>query len=174
MKDYSKSKIYKIVCNVTGLIYVGSTCEPTLARRLAKHVGSYKIWIKHNKKYMTSFEIIKSGNYDIILVEECPCETQDQLHKRERHHIETIACVNKANPITTFLEKQEYKKQYYASNKERLAGQTKQYYENNKIHYREHAKEKLKCECGSVFAREGKSVHFKTKKHQDFIKSEEV
>ena len=36
MPDYSKGKIYKIVCNVTGLVYVGSTCEPTLARRLAK------------------------------------------------------------------------------------------------------------------------------------------
>ena len=42
MIDYSKGKIYKIVCNNTGLIYIGSTCEPTLARRLAKHVGNYK------------------------------------------------------------------------------------------------------------------------------------
>ena len=25
--DYSKAKIYKIVCNTTGLIYVGATCK---------------------------------------------------------------------------------------------------------------------------------------------------
>ena len=33
MIDYTKSKIYKIVCNTTGLIYIGSTVNK-LSRRL--------------------------------------------------------------------------------------------------------------------------------------------
>jgi hypothetical protein len=43
---YRNGKIYKIVCNITGLTYYGSTCEPTLARRLAKHRGCYNRWLK--------------------------------------------------------------------------------------------------------------------------------
>ena len=46
MVNYTLSKIYKIECNVTGLVYVGSTCEPTLAKRLTKHVGNYKSYLK--------------------------------------------------------------------------------------------------------------------------------
>ena len=36
MVNYQLGKIYKIVDNTNGNIYIGSTCEPTLARRLAK------------------------------------------------------------------------------------------------------------------------------------------
>ena len=42
MPDYNLAKIYKIVCNITGQQYIGSTCEPALARRLAGHVRSFK------------------------------------------------------------------------------------------------------------------------------------
>lgn len=35
MVNYSFAKVYKIVDNTNGNIYVGSTCEPTLARKLA-------------------------------------------------------------------------------------------------------------------------------------------
>ena len=38
VKNFQEAKIYRIVCNVTGLQYYGATCEPTLARRLSKHV----------------------------------------------------------------------------------------------------------------------------------------
>ena len=34
MRDYKDGKIYKIVCNNTGLTYYGSTCEKRLSRRL--------------------------------------------------------------------------------------------------------------------------------------------
>ena len=33
--DYSKAKIYKLVCNITGLIYVGATCKLRLCQRLS-------------------------------------------------------------------------------------------------------------------------------------------
>ena len=110
MKDYSKAKIYKIICNVSGLVYVGSTCEPTLARRLAKHVGNYKIWLKNNNySYTTSYKIIEGNDYDIVLIEEVQCETKDQLHARERYHIENLVCVNRYKPTRT---SNEYKKEY--------------------------------------------------------------
>ena len=131
MKDYSKAKIYKIVCNISGLVYFGSTCEPTLARRLAKHVGNYKVWRKDNSKtsYITSYKVIEGGNYDIILVEEVKCETQDQLHARERFYIESMECVNIVIPTRTMAE---YCKKYRVEHDDELKQKKHNFYEKNK------------------------------------------
>jgi len=69
MVNYQLGKIYKIVDNTNGNIYIGSTCEPTLARRLSQHCGEYRFYLnKEIKKNITSFQIIKNNNYDIILI----------------------------------------------------------------------------------------------------------
>ena len=49
MVNYQQGKIYKIVCNMTGMVYVGSTCEQRLSQRLARHVLNYKKFL--NAKY---------------------------------------------------------------------------------------------------------------------------
>lgn len=69
MINYQLGKIYKIVDNVTGKIYIGSTCKPTLARRLAKHISGYKYYLKSNNKYTTSFKILENDDYSIVLLE---------------------------------------------------------------------------------------------------------
>jgi hypothetical protein len=128
------------------LVYVGSTCEPTLARRLAKHVGNYKVWSKDYSKasYTTSYKIIEGGNYDIILIEEIKCETKDQLHARERYYIESQECVNKFIPTRTQKEygkiyreehkgeMKEYQKDYVKNHKEDISIKQKQYYEKHR------------------------------------------
>ena len=140
MKDYSRGKIYKIVCNISGLVYIGSTCEPTLARRLAKHVGNYKIWRNDNNKtlYMTSYKVIEGNNYDIILIEEVICESRDQLRARERYHIESIVCVNKVIPTRTT---KEYKAIYRDEHKDEI----KDYRDKHKEEI--YAKKRLVCNC---------------------------
>ena len=139
MPDYSKSKIYKIVCNKTGLQYFGSTIQ-TLAQRLAKH--------RCMSSHCTSKKIIVNGDYNIILVEEYPCESKYELEKRERFYIETNDCINKQYPTRT---KKEYEKLYREANKEKFKEYQKQYqkqyYEENKEKIKEHYqanKEKLK------------------------------
>ena len=69
MPDYNNGKIYKIECFITGEIHIGSSCEPTLARRLANHMNNYRRW-KGGKggKTMTSLDIIDHGYYKIILI----------------------------------------------------------------------------------------------------------
>jgi hypothetical protein len=62
-----------------------SPCEPTLARRLAGHVGKYQQYLKGKYHFVTSYEIIKNGNYDIILIENVKCDSKDQLTARERY-----------------------------------------------------------------------------------------
>ena len=83
--NYSQGKIYKIVDNTTDNIYIGSSCQNQLRKRLQQHVSDYKRYIEGKKGNCTSFDIIKNGNYDIILIEEYPCMNKMQLHKRESY-----------------------------------------------------------------------------------------
>lgn len=93
MVNYGLGKIYKIVGN--GLTFVGSTCEPTLARRLAGHVAHFKLFLNNKYHYVTSFEVLEGGDYDIVLLEKYPCNTKDELHARERYRTNQIDCVNR-------------------------------------------------------------------------------
>lgn len=52
MVNYDQGKIYKIVCNISGLQYIRNTCEPTLARGLAKHIDNYKSFLKEKRRYI--------------------------------------------------------------------------------------------------------------------------
>jgi hypothetical protein len=149
MPDYSNGKIYKIVCNITGDIYIGSTCEPILARRLAGHVSKYKSYLNGKSAYVTSFEIIEQGNYDIVLIELFPCDTKDQLHARESHYTQTIQCVNKIKNQGLIIKigKTSYDKQYNVDHKDRKKEYFKQYNEQRKEQqkqYREQRKEQQK------------------------------
>lgn len=99
MVNYANGKIYKIECLTTKKIYYGSTCEPTLARRLAGHVKNYKKY-KEGKKFskMLSFDILENDNYIISLVENYPCKTKDELASREKYYISMNECINKVSP----------------------------------------------------------------------------
>ena len=83
MKNYQLGKIYKIVCRITGEVYVGSTCETTLARRLVQHRSHCKKKVEENYGSNTSsFQIIIRGDYYIELLERYPCNDNDELRKK--------------------------------------------------------------------------------------------
>lgn len=50
----------------------------------------------------------------------------------------------------------------------------KTYYEKNKEYIRAHAREKILCECGSKICRADLSVHKRSQKHQNYLKSFET
>ncbi len=132
--DYKNSKIYQIICNETGLCYIGSTTQ-SLSKRLSKHKTNYKEYLENKiKSYTTSFFIIENRNYDIVLIEEYPCENKEQLHKRERYYIENMKCVNKNIPSRT-------RKEWYEENKEKHYEKSKEWRENNKEKVKEYKKE---------------------------------
>jgi len=142
--DYSKSKIYKIVCDTTGLIYIGSTIQK-LCERLRGHKAKYKGYLKGKYPFVTSFDILKNNNYKIILIENCPCNSKEELEREERQYIESIECVNKNIPGRTDKEYYEtYKdkiKENYKNNKDKINEKHKKYYEDNKDKIREKNKE---------------------------------
>ena len=174
MPDYSNGKIYKIVDNTNGNVYFGSTTKKYLSSRLAEHKGKFKMFLNQKHHFVTSFKIIENGDYDIILLENYPCETKDKLYTRERHYIETFECINKSIPNRTkkqyYIDHkeiiQEYKKKYRKYNKEKVQQADKQYYLNNK----EKLQKKYNCNCGGNYTHESKSKHLKTAKHQNYIR----
>lgn len=189
MVNYQLGKIYRIRCNITGDDYVGSTCEPILARRLAGHVSDYKLYLKGNRAYVTSFDVLQNGDYDIILIENYPCNSKDELYARERYWANQIDCVNKikGQGLICELGVQEYKKQYRHGNKEhfkeyekqryeRNKDQLKQYYQDNKDQIKQYyqvnkdkLQEKHTCECGGCYRLDNRSKHMKTLNHQEYI-----
>jgi hypothetical protein len=98
-------KIYKIVDNTNGNIYIGLTIQ-TLKERLRGHVRHLDC---------VSRDIIKNGDYKIELIE----ETEDK--SRERYWVINTECINRSIPGRR-------DKEYREDNKEKL----KQYLKDNK------------------------------------------
>ena len=157
MKDYSKSKIYLITCLVTDLKYVGATTMDSIFTRLLQHVYAYRTYANGRRvDYCRSFEIIKNNNFKIELLEECPCETQEELDAKERYYIESIECINKNIPSRTL-------KEYYKDKIHHF----KDYYQRVKDN--ERFKKKILCSCGSYYTLNNKNHHYNTHKHQHKI-----
>ena len=179
MSNYQNGKIYKIVCNITNEIYVGSTTL-SLSERLRQHTNHYKCYLNNKSHNYSSFVIIERGNYDIVLLENYPCETKEQLLMRERYYFDTLNCINKFRPIFTKNEYKDYNKQYRIENKEKLKDYNKQYGIENRekiseqkkqysIENRDKITELFNCECGGKYQKQHKSRHFKSERHQNYL-----
>lgn len=179
MVDYKNGRIYKLVCNITGKTYYGSTTRTRLSDRLSEHKSGYRRWKLGQCNKVMSFDIIENDNFDIVLVEEFPCDNKDQLHARERYYIENNECINKYIFGQTNKEYQEknkekikaYLKEYNIKNNERLTQQKREYWVKTKDTRNKARSERIECECGSVIRIGDKAKHSKIKKHLDFIKN---
>lgn len=126
MNKYQRGKIYKIesMDDEDYPVYIGSMCRP-LSERMAEHRSDYKRWVNgKGRKYVTSFELFDVfglENCKITLIENFPCNSKEELHKREGYYIRSMDCVNKFVPDRTV-------KEYQRDNKEKI----KQWREDNK------------------------------------------
>jgi len=165
MEKLKVGKIYKIIDNINGNIYIGSTIQ-TLNQRLNGHKYDYNRYLNNKHNYVTSCDIIKNNDYRIELIKYVIYKDKKELHQRERYYIENNICVNKCIPFRT---QKEYNKQYKINNKEH----SKQYYIDNKEYLKEYDKERKKikynCECGTIVSQARKARHFKSKKHINFM-----
>jgi hypothetical protein len=175
--NYQLGKIYQIIDYTNDNVYIGSTCEKTLARRLANHVNGYKSYLNGKGHYITSYKVLENGNYDILLIENFACESKDELSKKEAEHIRnTENCVNKRIEGRTIAQyRQDNKeiilqqaKQYYIDNKQKY----KQYRQNNSEKIAEQRKQPIVCACGSEIQKIEKARHERTHKHKSFIEQQ--
>ncbi len=82
-----KGKIYKIISPQTKDIYVGSTIEHYLSRRMSKH--------RYDGKRCSSYLITKYNDSKIILIENYPCNDIHELRAREQYWIDKLNPINK-------------------------------------------------------------------------------
>ena len=134
---YEISKIYKIESHLGDKIYIGSTCQPYLSKRLEGHRTSYKRW-KNGKTInkVNIFDIFDEygvENCKIILLESCCLKSIDELRAREAYHIKSNTCVNRMIPNRTA-------KEWYCDNRDEILKKKKEYQEQHKEKYKEYGR----------------------------------
>ena len=195
MVNYNQSIIYKLCCldpNITE-IYIGSTTNKY--RRKQQHKSTcnnlngkmYNIFVYQFIREHGGF-----SNWDMVIIEEFNATDKNDLHKQERHWIETLkSTLNKHIPTRTKNEyyeankdvileqRKDYIKEYREANKEETKDYNKDYYESNKDviseqqkKYREANKEKINCICGGSYNKSilsHQKTHFNTQTHKNYI-----
>ena len=151
--DYSKTIIYKIVCNDLNVtdVYVGNTTNFTKRKNAHKRASINENNNCYNYKV---YQIIRQNggwdNWNMIEIEKYCCKDSNEASARERYYYETLnAKLNTKVPNRSM--------------KECLT--------NYRQTHKQQAQQKYNCECGSVFTHSHKSEHIKTKKHQNYINS---
>ena len=134
--DYSKTVMYKFVCNDLTVkdCYVGHTTDMTKRKCQHKSDCNNEQGKHHNLKI---YQIIRKNggwsNWSMILIEEFPCKNKPEACKRERELYEELdAKMNMSLPYITQEELKQNKKQYYQDHKEELKKYKKQYYQDHK------------------------------------------
>jgi predicted GIY-YIG superfamily endonuclease len=163
MPNYNLGKIYRVVCNTTGLTYYGSTTQKKLARRMDKHRSDFKRFFegKKNKPLLTCFQVLENKNCVILLVEEFPCDNKQELERREYYYILNNECVNKMYPTRTDAE-------YREQNKDIISVRNMEYRLKNRDKLRDNNKILTTCAlCGITHTKVNKSQHLKSNKHKE-------
>lgn len=165
MPNYQNGKIYCIRSHQTDKVYVGSTTV-SLSRRMSNHRADYKLKKKGGKiRNKTSFELLELGDAYIELVENFPCNSKEELEKREGFYIRKENCVNKqiAGGCNTEEKNQNRKntlKKYRKNNPKKI-----------RESYMKCVSKKIICSCGSQMNLSSLWRHKKSPTHRDRILS---
>lgn len=169
--DYSKCKIYRIVCKDLSVpcTYVGHTTD--LVRRRANHKKDCTRESSKKYHYNVYKQIRENGgwdNFSMVLVEDYPCNGHEEASARERYWIEQfLADLNTRVPNRKYAEWRE-------DNREHILQKARVYQQKNKEKITEKRNVRTLCCCGSDYTDRNKSQHLKTKKHLNFISSQSI
>ena len=145
MPNYQNGKIYMIYPKVDnaeeGDVYYGSTTE-TISRRMTKHRSN-------NISSKILFDKYGVENCVIELVETYPCQSKEELNKKEGEYIRSNKCINKRIAgrkkkeyrIENHAKIMEYQKEYRVHNRDKLSEYHKEHYIENRDKLLEQMKE---------------------------------
>ena len=151
MPNYSNSIIYKVTSEHCDEFYVGSTTL-TDSQRLAQHARDFEKYKAGKYSYVTSFDILELGDYDITVLEHVNCNTRKELELREAHYINLY----KDNIVNKVIVGRT-RNQYRLDKKEKIL---------------EQAKEKNVCPtCWGKYTNSNRARHLKSTKHQQSIQA---
>ena len=174
---YGNGAVYKVVDVGYNKCYIGSTCE-SLCKRMTRHRDFYKSYNRspetraRNSLY-NMFDEYGVDNCKIELIEYYPCNTREELRRREGEIIKATECVNKrieGRTRTEYLQdnaeyRREYCKNYNRTHKESISENKKKYYIENKDKF----SEVVECECGAFISRHWMNDHKKSNLHQRYL-----
>lgn len=119
MVNYAKSIIYKLCCKNPSITdeYIGSTTNKDRRKHQHKNCCNNENIEKNN---LPVYRCIRANggfeNWDMIVLEEYPCESKRELEMRERYWFELInPTLNKFIPRRTDEEIKELEKKYNKS-----------------------------------------------------------
>ena len=157
-KEYLNGKIYCVRNTINDLIYIGSTCQK-LSQRMSNHRSDMKKPNNQGMKLYKAMSELRKEHFYIELVEDYPCETIEQLRKRESDiaREKNAELNNNINGRT----QQERSKEYSITHKEEI--------KQNGIIYREIHKEEIKQKKQDDYNRNKEKVlkHIKEYREQN-------
>jgi hypothetical protein len=162
--DYQNGKIYVIRNHINDLVYIGATTQ-SLAKRFSVHKDASRR--NFTIQLYKAFQEIGIENFYIELIENCPCNSKNELHAREGFYIRHFdSYINGYNARISGRNG----KDYYNENKEIIAEKCKIYREANqeiirerKKRYCEENKEKI-SQHNKVWREENKEIIKEKKK----------
>ena len=184
-----KYYFYKICCeDLPDYVYVGST--KAFANRKWSHKGSCNN--ENNRSYnLKVYKTIRDNggwdNWRMVCIAEEECETKRQAEMvEERYRQELNANMNGKRCYTSQEQRKEDNKEYNKEHKDEInekrrvnykehkehKEKKKEYYEEHKDEIQKRKSKKYTCACGSEIQLGDKSKHEKTKKHQEFLKTQ--
>ena len=182
MPDYKQGKIYKLVSDECDKVYYGST-SMTLMARLWVHKSKFDEW-KNNGgsrcaicKYFDEYGF---DNFRIELVEDYPCDNEEQLRTKEQEYIDSNECVNERRAYRSPEVERLYNIKYREEHKEQMVKYQQEHYQANKEkkleylkknreHINERLREKVVCECGMEVTKGALTKHRKSAVHQEYL-----
>jgi hypothetical protein len=126
---------------------------------------NHKKWRDNNKEKLRK----KSEEYRNNNIEVCRERSLKSYHKHKEKNKESIAKSGKKYRENNKGVIAERQKEWRGKNKEKTKEAWKEYYEKNKEKLNAKRNEKHECDCGGRYTNRGRSAHFKTKKHVNYV-----
>ena len=87
--NYQQGKIYKIVNSKDFMVYVGSTSQKNLRSRWGKHMSNIREG--STSKVYNHMREVGVKNCKIVLLENWPCDSKQELHQREQYYMDKVS-----------------------------------------------------------------------------------
>ena len=162
MVNYALGKVYKLVNNVNSLIFIGSTIS-VLSRRRYYHTQRLLPGVKQ------LYDEIGWDKMQIVLIEDWPCESSEQLKQRERHWYDLLKPdLNRARPLTAEEKKEKaskYGAEYRSDPLNKVKAANYQKSPRGKAKHAPRRSMKVLCCCGCEINSSSKYTHRQSKKH---------
>lgn len=161
------AKIYKITCSCCDKIYIGSTKQAKLCKRMSGHRQNSKETT--NSKFYIHMREQGFDKFTIMLIESVEVEDVDELRKLENDKIEEFDTIKNGFNSRRSYQSQEVKKAIKKKSDHKYRSQRKNMDAHNEYRkiYRANPKQTYECECcGYSTGRiDTYKRHLKSKRH---------